>query len=107
MTPDEVTIGLLLKVIAPRWDGPLGRLARVTDTGRHSLGGYWWFTVEWLIWPRNRSPHSLRMWEEDLQTFEVVPDAEPLLMRREESDGTPLARLSQITLPFPTDAHDD
>ena len=105
MTRDDVQIGLLLKVIAPRWDRPPGTLAKVTETGYHFIDRHWWFTVEWLIYLGKRSTHSLRMGEEDLQTFEVATGDATLPAGRAKSRLAPPPQLSQISLPFT--ANDD
>lgn len=107
MTRDEVHIGLMVTVIAPRWDRPPGTLARVTEIGHHAIGGQWWFTVEWLTGIRTRSQHSLRMGEEDLNTFHLATgDATPLAAR-EDVRLAPPPRPVQIALPFTADDDDD
>lgn len=81
MTQDQIQIGQLLKVIAPRWDRPPGSLGRVTETGYHFLGA-WWFTVEWLTTIGNRYPGSLRMGEEELPTFELATESAVSIISR-------------------------
>ncbi len=107
MTRDEVQIGVILKVIAPRWDRQPGTLARVTETGYHFIDRQWWFTVEWLIYLGKRSPHSLRMGEEELQTFEVATGVATLPAGRAKSRLAPPPPLSQGSLPFTANDDDD
>ena len=66
MTRDQISVGVTLRVIAPRWDRPEGTIARVTETGALFVGNIWWFTVEWLTYVPKRGSQSLRMFEEDL-----------------------------------------
>ena len=107
MIRDDVHIGVMVTVIGPRWDQPPRTLARVTETGHHAIGGQWSFTVEWLTGIHTRSQHSLRMGEEDLNTFQVVTgDATPPAAR-EESRLAPPPRPLQIPLPFAADDDDD
>ena len=107
MTRDEVQIGLVLKVITARWDHPTETLARVTEIGHHYIDRQWWFTVEWLTGIRTRSQHSLRMGEEDLNTFHLATgDATPLAAR-EDVRLAPPPRPVQIALPFTADDDDD
>ncbi len=107
MHRDQIAVGVMLRVIAPRWDRPPGTLARVTETGYHFIDRQWWFTVEWLIYLGKRSPHSLRMGEEDLQTFDVATGDATLPARRGESRLAPPPQLSQVPLPFTANDDDD
>jgi hypothetical protein len=72
LTRDQIANGVTLRVIADRWDRPVGTIARVTDMGVISIDNRWWFTVEWLTYLPKRSRYSLRVWEEDLPSFELV-----------------------------------
>lgn len=87
MTREQIAIGVRLRVIAARWDEPIGTIGGVTDTGFLFSDHTWWFIVEWLTDPPKSFPHSLRMWEEDLPTFELVTG--PIVLR------TPAAQTKQ------------
>lgn len=102
MSRDQITVGVALRVIAPRWDRPVGTIARVTETGTLLVGGTWWFAVEWLTYLPKRGPYSLRLFEEDLPSFELVtgPMVIPLpaTRRQQQHERSPLP--VQTTLPF-------
>ena len=108
MTRDQISVGVTLRVIAPRWDRPVGTIARVTDTGVSFVEGTWWFTVEWLTYVPKKGSQSLRLFEEDLLTFEQVtgPVVVPLPMTRkmQRLDSKPVS--AQASLPF-TKVEDD
>lgn len=108
ITREQVAVGVRLRVIAPRWDEPIGTIGRVTETGYLLNDHTWWFAVEWLTDPQKRFRHSLRMWEKDLSTFELVTD--PIVPRLPETltkqyHATKRAP-GQIVLPF-TETNDD
>jgi hypothetical protein len=68
LTRAQISVGVTLRVIATRWDRPVGTIATVTDMGVLFVGDTWWFTVEWLTHLPKRGSHSLRMFEEDVLT---------------------------------------
>jgi hypothetical protein len=71
VTREQITKGVILRVIADRWDRPIGTIARVTQIGlleQHR----WWFEVEWLTYLPKKSRYSSRVWEKELPTFELV-----------------------------------
>lgn len=109
MTRDEIQVGLLLKVIAPRWDQPIETIARVTETGTLFIDDTWWFTVEWLTNIPKRSSRSLRLFEEDLPTFELVTEpiviAPPMTSRQARELSKPLP--AQAALPLTMDGDDE
>lgn len=107
MRQDEVQIGQLVRVIAPRWDRQPGTLGRVTETGHHALGGQWWFTVGWLTKIGVKYPGSLRLGVEDLRTFELVPESEARSTDREDPRSTPPPMIPQIPLPFTGNLSDE
>lgn len=72
MTREQVTVGATLRIIGSRHDRPRGTIARVTDGGVLFIDNEWWFTVEWLTYLPKRSIRSLRLFEKDLPTFELV-----------------------------------
>jgi hypothetical protein len=72
LTPEQIIKGVTLRVIADRHDRPVGTLARVMNTGVFPYDDKWWFTVEWLTYLSKGSSHSLRLWEEDLPSFELM-----------------------------------
>ena len=108
MTREQVTVGVRLRVIAPRWDEPIGAVGRVSAMGFLFNDDTWWFTVEWLMCHPKRSPHSLRMWEEDLPTFELFTG--PIVAVTPTTQTTQGQALSpfptQTILPF-TESGDD
>ncbi len=108
MSPNEIAVGVALRVIAPHWDRPVGTIGRMTETCALSVGNTWWFTVEWWTYLPKRVSHRLRMFEEDLSTFELVrgPIVNPLLTtrRKQQEERKPLPL--QASLPF-TQAGDD
>ncbi len=108
MTREEITVGIRLRVIAPRWDEPIGAVGRVSAMGLLFNNDRWWFTVEWLMCHPKRSPYSLRMWEEDLPTFELVtgPIVLPTPMPQTKQDHAIKAAPTQTALPF-TETDDD
>jgi hypothetical protein len=69
---EQITKGVRLRVIADRHERPLGTIARVMATGVFTYDNKWWFTVEWLTYLPKRSSYSLRLWDDDLHTFELV-----------------------------------
>ena len=108
MTSDQISAGVTLRIIAPRWDRPQGTIARVNETGALFVGSTWWFTVEWLTYLSKRGTQSLRMFEEDLSTFELLtgPIVIPLPMTkmRQRLESQPVR--AQASLPF-TKVEDD
>ena len=102
MTRDQITVGVMVRVIAARWDRPMGTIARATETGILFIDDRWWFTVEWLTYVPRGSIRSLRLFEEDLPTFELVtgPLVIPLptTRRKQQQERRPLPR--QVSLPF-------
>ena len=102
MTREQIAVGVTLRVIASRWDEPIDTVGRVTETGLLFNDDTWWFTVEWLTCQPKRSPRSLRMWDEDLPTFELVsgpivfPSPATLMKQRHALQPSP----TQTTLPF-------
>lgn len=93
MSHDQMTVGVALRVIAPRWDRRVGTLL---------VGGTWWFAVEWLTYLPKRGPYSLRLFEEDLPSFELVTGPMvipmPTTLRQQQHERSPLP--VQTTLPF-------
>ena len=83
-------------------------IARVTEIGILSIDDRWWFTVEWLTYLPKRSFYSLRLFEEDLPTFEVVTEPIgiplPMTTRQERQQRRPVP--AQASLPF-TRGEDD
>jgi hypothetical protein len=71
VTREQIIKGQTLRVIADRWDRPKDTFARVIETGILRDRG-WWFTVEWLTYLPKKSQYSLRVWEDELPTFELV-----------------------------------
>lgn len=108
MTREQVTVGVRLRVIAPRWDEPIGTVGRVSAMGFLFNDDTWWFTVEWLMCHPKRSPHSLRMWEEDLPTLELVtgPIVPPTPAPQTKQYHAIKAAPTQTALPF-TETDDD
>lgn len=109
MTREQVIVGVTLRVIATRWDRPVGTIATVTDMGVLFVGDTWWFTVEWLTHLPKRGTHSLRMFEEDLLTFELVtePIGIPVLMIPRKHTEARRQVPAQTFLPFTKDDDDE
>lgn len=102
MNRNQITAGVTLRVIAPRWDRPVDTIARVTETGTLSVGDVWWFAVEWLTYLPKRPIRSLRLFEEDLGTFEVMdgPVVIPLAMTPRQGREVRRPVPTQASLPF-------
>ena len=108
MTLEQVQLGRMVRVVATRWDAPLGTLAKIDTIG--STADRWCFTVEWLT--RNsplRRSYSLNLFEEDLPHFEVfagpVPER-PSSKKPSHLSSTRKERPLQLPLPFTADHTD-
>jgi len=102
MTCDQITVGVTLRVIAARGNRPVGTIARMTQTGVLSIEHTLWFTILWLTYLPKLSCRSLRMWEEDLPTFEIVtgPIVIPLPTTRARQRPVFTPAPQQTYLPF-------
>ena len=103
MTKDQILKGVTLCVIARREDRPVGTYARVTQTGVLSIENKWWFQVDWLNYLPKRSSSSLRIWEDELPTFEIVtgPFTVPEYRHPSKRDGfTFKPAFPQLSFPF-------
>ena len=110
LSPDQIVVGMLLRVIPKRWDAPAGTVVRVDSVGQAGVSQGWCFTVEWLNRPDQYGRHrhtSLNLFEEDLQDFEVHTGAivqPPGRIPKRRRAMIPQSTAEQLCLPY---GHDD
>lgn len=109
MTRDQITVGVMLRVIAARWDRPVGTIGKVTETGTLFIDDTWWFAVEWLTYLPKRPLRSLRLFEEDTVSFELLtgPIVIPLPMTPRQMRDVRKAVPAQASLFFTRDDDDE